>query len=139
MNNNRFSANAQYPGQQVGESLDFVKNQYITAQKVYGQTQNLSSGSNVNIDINLPKDGRLLLGISFYLNYDNATENPTATLTVNNTKFIVQTGVRAMDIENLRERMYKDLNLSLSGNDTISMDINAVGNAKAIQMQFYYI
>jgi len=139
MNKNRFAANAQFPGQQVGNTLDFVRNQYTTGEKIYGQTVNLASGSNVNIDVNLPKDGRLLLGVSFYTNYDNATENPTATLTVNNTKFIVSAGIRAMDIENLREAMYKPLNLALSGNDTISVDINVVGNAKPLQMQFYYI
>ena len=46
--------------------------------------------------------------------------------------------MRAFDVENLREAMYYPLNLPLSGNDQITIDINAVGNAKIINLNFHY-
>jgi len=134
----RYASANGFPGEQIGMSLNQSKDAYRLSRKLYGQQVNLQSGGNPEIDINLPKDGRLLLGLSIYLNYDNAAENPTLNLNVNNTKFINSTGVRAFDVENLREAMYYPLNLPLSGNDQITIDINAVGNAKVINLNFHY-
>tara|TARA_R110000782_G_scaffold71711_3_gene143742 strand:+ start:1433 stop:1855 length:423 start_codon:yes stop_codon:yes gene_type:complete len=137
--NKRFGAASGYPGEQTGMSLDQTRSAYILNKKIYGQAENLATGSNTAIDINLPKDGRLLIGISIYTDYDNAIENPTIDLYVNNTRFITATGARQVDITYLREQMFYPLNLPLSGQDTITMDINAVGNAKAISLQFHYV
>lgn len=141
MNNldKRFAANAQFPGQQIGMSKEQVQAQYILACKIYGQNLNLVVGNNPALDINLPRDGRQLIGISVYFDYDSATENPLTTLNINNTIFIDSVGFRTFDLTNLRERMFYPLNIALSGNDRIILDINLVAANKVANLNFHYI
>lgn len=141
MNNldKRFAANAQFPGQQIGMSKEQVQAQYILQCKIYGQNLNLVVGNNPALDINLPRDGRQLIGISVYYDYDSATENPLTTLNINNTIFIDSVGFRTFDLTNLRERMFYPLNIALSGNDRIILDINLVAANKVANLNFHYI
>lgn len=135
----RFSSNVQYPGQTIGMTKSEVQAQYITACKIYGQNINLVVGNNPAIDINLPRDGRQLIGISVYFDYNSNTENPLTTLNINNTIFIESVGFRALDLQNLRERMFYPLNIALSGNDRISLDINLVAANQVANFNFHYI
>jgi hypothetical protein len=136
--NKRFQAGRQYPGQQIGKSLEEVKADYILQRKAYGQTLALNAGSNPDIDINLPKDGRMLLGISCYAALTAATDNPTIDLEVNNTTFINSLGIRAIQVETLQEKMYYPLNLPLSGNDQITLDFAGVPAGLTVFMNFHY-
>lgn len=141
MNNldKRFASNAQFPGQQIGMTKEQVQAQYILQCKIYGQNLNLVVGNNPALDINLPRDGRQLIGISVYYDYDSTTENPLTTLNINNTIFIDSVGFRTFDLTNLRERMFYPLNIALSGNDRIILDINLVAANKVANLNFHYI
>lgn len=141
MNNldKRFASNAQFPGQQIGMTKEQVQAQYILQCKIYGQNLNLVVGNNPALDINLPRDGRQLIGISVYYDYQSTTENPLTTLNINNTIFIDSVGFRTFDLTNLRERMFYPLNIALSGNDRIILDINLVAANKVANLNFHYI
>ena len=136
---NWFAAGAQFPGQQAGKDLNEVRAEYTTGCKIYGQNVQLAVGNNPAIDINLPRDGRQLIGISVYHDYDSAAENPLSTLNINNTIFLESVGFRTFDLENLQSRMFYPLNISLSGNDRITLDINNVLAAATCSLNFHYI
>ena len=138
-NNNRFAARSGYPGQQTGNSLEQTRNEYIKNQKIYGQSVNLVAGSNPDIDINLPKDGRQLLGISVYIGGLTVLQNPNFDLIINNTRFVQSVGLRSISIETLQERQYTTLNLPLSGDDQIKLSINNGVAGTIAFFNFYYV
>lgn len=134
----RFRAQQNYPGQATGMTLPQVQNKYTTCGKIYGQAINLSPGDNSRIHIDMPKDGRELLGISTYYNYANANENPRINLHINNTTFLNGVGSRALEVENVGSSLYFPLSLPLSGNDNITVDINNVNVNQTMTIYFYY-
>jgi hypothetical protein len=134
----RFQANAAYPGQQIGMDLNGSRAANILARKIYGQEIRLNSGSNLAIDINIPRDGRLICGLSLYMPYAGGTDNPTFTLNVNNTIFIQSVGFRTIDVNTLQSSQYYEILIPLSGNDRVTLDVqNVVGNP-TVYFQFYY-
>lgn len=137
-NSQRFRAQQNYPGQSQGMSLQQTQKAYTTAGKIYGQAINLSAGDNSQILIDLPKDGRQLIGVATYFNYANANENPRLNLHINNTTFLNGVGTRALEVENVGSALYFSLSLPLTGNDNIKVDINGVVNANTITVYFYY-
>jgi hypothetical protein len=136
---NPFQANSQFPGQRMGLTLDQVRNQTIFTPKAYGQRINVLTGNNPQNDINLPRDGQKIIGISLYYAYQNAGENPQLTLNVNNTIFLDSIGFRSIDQETMGSALFLPLDINLSGNDRIIVDINQVTNANRADLQFYYI
>ena len=134
----RFAGNPAYPGEQLGMSLDAVRSRYILAGKIYGQTLPLPVGTSAAISIHLPRDGRVLNGINILFAYANAAENPLLTLTINNTKFITSTNVRAIDAPTLGSQVYYPLSLPLSGNDEIIAEISNVTVANNMYINFFY-
>lgn len=123
----------------TGVNLPTLQSNYLTACKIYGQRINTAVGSNPDIDINLPRDGRLLVGISIYQPYVDANDAPNYNLKINNTVFVQSTTTRALSVENLRSQLYYPLNVQLVGNDNISVSINGVTAAAFVDCVFYYI
>jgi hypothetical protein len=139
MKQHPFMANSQFPGQRMGQSLDQVRDQIIFMPKAYGQRINVNVGNNPANDINLPRDGQKIIGISLYYPYQNAGENPQLTLNVNNTIFLESIGFRSMDQETIQSRLFLPLDIPLAGNDRILIDINNVTAINRSDIQFYYI
>lgn len=137
--NNRFSARSGYPGQQTGNSLEQTRKDYILNQKIYGQAINLVAGINPDIDINLPKDGRQLLGISVYIGGLTPLQNPNFDLIINNTRFVQSVGLRTIFVETLQDKQYTTLNLPLSGDDQIRLTINNGVAGTTAFFNFYYV
>jgi hypothetical protein len=135
----RFQAGRQYPGEQIGKDYNQVRAAYSTGRKLYSQRVNLNAGSNPAIDINLPKDGRILLGISLYYPYANTGDQPQLTLNINNT--IIQQGAafRQLDTTGLQSNVYYPIDVPLSGNDRITLDVIGVtAGGQAAMFNFHY-
>jgi len=134
-----FGAANGYPGNQVGMSLDQAREMTILQKKIFGQRFNLVTGTNPENLLNLPKDGRMLRGISLYYPYSSTIDNPELNLKINNSLFIVNVGFRTIDIDSLMSSQYYELNLPLSGNDEIVLDFNQVLSNSKVQIQIHYI
>jgi len=139
MNKFPFQSNQQFPGQRMGQSLQQVREQIIYMPKAYGQRINVNVGSNPANDINLPRDGQKIIGISIYFPYANAAENPQLTLNVNNTIFLESIGFRSIDQEVIASSLFLPLDIPLAGNDRILIDINNVAAIARADVQIYYI
>ena len=137
--NKKFAANAAYPGQQMVMSLTESRAMNIEARKIYGQVIRLNTGDNVAIDINIPRDGRLICGLSIYIPYAGATDNPIFNLNINNTIFIQSVGLRTVDIDTLQSAQKFDIQIPLSGNDRVTLDVNNVVGNPTLYVNFQYI
>lgn len=139
MKRNFFQSAEDYPGENLDMDLKQVQKVYRETGKIYGQRDTMSVGMNSNVTVNLPREGKLLLGLSTYYNYRDADENPILTLEVNNGIIIKQTGIRVFDVNTLRERMYYPIMYPLSGNDEIKYSLDGVTATKVLSTNFHYI
>lgn len=132
-------ARATYPGENQGLTYDEVQMRYRSCNKIYTENFDLSSGSNNDLQVNLPSEARYLIGISWYSPFDNDVENPTIQYELNNQTLINQTPVRALSVNNLQSQVFYPVDLPLTGQDRHIVDINAVGNSKVGSLIFHYI
>lgn len=131
--NKDFGGINQRVGKQLGMSVKDVKNYFERAKRIKGFSFDLSSGNNEGLNINLPGDAKLMLGLSII---DKTNSN--FTLLINNDIAVNAVNTKFLS-DIFTDSEYYYLPRPLSGSDDIEVSFNGVVDAGNAKIAIYYI
>lgn len=128
------------PGEQMGFTVEEVRNFIKRQKRCKGQSYELSAGTNDDLTVQLPGTARVLLGFAFYITKLGEAVEPDGlvSLQVNNEKVLENVFVTFFGPDFTDEEYYF-IPRPLSGQDDIKFTVTGVVDQYQLNVIYYYL